>query len=186
MNTQPTTSEDDQLDPDNFDLLDWLTPEGDKTYRRRETVTVYKDTGMSDEVQAVQEERRQAERQAAVRGDGEPDLAVGETIDTDDLDRREAELHERINSAKLVLTITGMLQPEIKALTKNLKPEDEMYEYTLLAESVDFPGNQKLTPNQWGQFRNTIGEGQFQLISKAWTNATYSKPRVTAPFSRRS
>lgn len=178
-------------DPETFDIADWLTPVGEKKHRRRETVTVQRhDPALVAEIQELKDEwaRRELHNKAANDDDVKADLAVGEasTVDVSDLEARGAELSERIKATSVTLTVTASLGPEIEKAGIGLKAGDKKRDYRILSESVEFPGGVKLTADQWAAFHNTIGEPQMLEIINAWNLATYSKPEVTAPFSRRS
>ncbi|WBL18520.1 hypothetical protein [Citricoccus sp. NR2] len=191
MTDTPETTETHTPDPDTFDIADWLTPVGEKKHRRRETVTVQRhDPALVAEIQELKDEwaRRELHNKAANDDDVKADLAVGEasTVDVSDLEARGAELSERIKATSVTLTVYASLGPEIDKAGVGVKNGDPLRDYRILADAVEFPGGVKLTADQWAAFHNTIGEGQMIKIMNAWSTATYSKPEVTAPFSRRS
>ena len=181
-------------DPSAFNITDWLTPEGDRSKRARQTVDLTRDLTLGAEIKALQDERRALEAKSATEGHG--DEAVGEagaTTALADLERREAALLEKLQAAKLTVTVVATIQAETEAATRgiNSKTQETLWTHSILAEAVEFPEtwglpNNRLTRDQWAQFHNTIGDGQVMRLWTTWASLTNAAPVVTAPFSHRS
>lgn len=182
-------------DPTEFDITDWLTPEGDRSKRARQTVDLTRDLTLGAEIKALQDERRALEAKNTTEGHG--DEAVGEVNATAaalaDLEAREAALLEKLQAAKLTVTVVATIQAETEAATRgvNSKTQETLWTHSILAEAVEFPEtwglpNNRLTRDQWAQFHNTIGDGQVMRLWTTWASLTNAAPVVTAPFSRRS
>ena len=184
MTDQTTTP-----DPTTFNITDWLTPEGDRSKRSRQTVDLTRDLTLGAEIQALRDERAALEAQQAT-GHG-PDAAVGEpgpAAELADLEAREAALLERIQAAKMTVTVVATILSEIEAATRGINPktQETLYTHAVLAECVEFPDGSRATRDQWAQLHNTLGDGQVRRLFTTWAALTNAAPVVTAPFSPRS
>lgn len=177
-------NQDPTPDASTFKLDEWLTDDSDRSTRPVRYVDVYKDLSIAEEINEIAEQRQRIKAGAAAFA--AEDESVGDARADNALDEREAALLERLQSAKVRLSVVGLIRPEIEAATEGLEASTPEFDYALLQESVIFPGGGKLTPEQWRKFHNTIGQGQFQRIIMAYKVATFQVPEITAPFSRKS
>ena len=173
-------------DPESFNITDWLTPEGDRSKRARQTVDLTRDLTLGAEIKALQDERRALEAKSATEGHG--DEAVGEAgaaTELADLEAREAALLERIQAAKMTVTVVATILSEIETATRGINPktQETLYTHAVLAECVEFPDGSRATRDQWAQLHNTLGDGQVRRLFTTWAALTNTAPVVTAPFS---
>jgi hypothetical protein len=183
------------LDPDTFDLAEWLGGDDPDAYRPRKTVTVYLiRPGLKDELDRLHEDH--ANREAAVkraeaaktdRSVAEPSVNAHQ-VALDRIEARMAELIEKVDDAKHEITIVGMINPEVEAATEGVDRKDAAGRtYALLAASARVDGKH-VTVDGLKALHSAIGQGQWTQLVNAFTETTYGDPTggVTAPFSPRS
>lgn len=171
-------------DPDaaTFDITDWLTPATQKDHRKTEEVTLIRDFSLEAEIYELNALEHELKKKTQP-GVADPDASVADANPAADLERRKAELHERIKAASVTVTVRAMLQPEIKKLHGSLKQGDPQRDYRVLAEAVEFPGGAKIPASDWPAFHNTIGEGQYQQLIEAFNRVSFVAPvKVNATF----
>lgn len=169
-------------DPASFDVADWLTPVNQKDHRKTEEVTLIRDFTLEAEIYELNALQRQI-KNTQQAGVVDPDASVADANPAHDLEARRAELHERIRSSTITVTVRAMIQPEINKALGGLKPANDMYWPRVFAQSVEFPDGSFLAVEKWPQFRNTIGEGQFNQLVDAFNKASFQAPvKVTAPL----
>lgn len=174
-------------DPATFDIADWLV--GGTNHRPTKTVTVYRDLSLYGQIEDIRE-RIEARDRAVTDSEGNPEESIGGGDDGKAELEAEAEaLLEKMRAAKVTITITGLIGPEEDEVGAELKAQGHdrggiQWTYHVLARAAEFPGGQRLTPEQWAQFHGVIGQGQFIRITKAYQEALLQVPDVSAPFSR--
>lgn len=176
------TEQDTAPDPASFDIADWLTPLNQKDHRKTVEVNLIRDFTLESEIyelNALQRKLKNAQQPGMVN----PDASIADANPERDLEQRREDLHSRIRQASVVVKVRAMTQPEINKALGGLKPANDMYWPRVFAESVEFPGGVKLPVEQWPEFRNTIGEGQFNQLVEAFNQASFQAPvKVNAPF----
>lgn len=177
-----TDSQDTAPDAAGFDITDWLTPVNQKNHRKTEEVTLIRDFSLEQEIYEFNRLQRQIKNKQQA-GVVDPEASVADASDTTDLEQRREELHARIRAASITVTVRAMTQPEINKALGGLKPANDMYWPRVFAQSVEFPDGSKLDVQHWPEFRNTIGEGQFNKLVDAFNQASFQAPAtVNAPF----
>lgn len=187
------TSEHQGLDPDTFDIAEWLGGHNPDEYRPTETVTVYLlKPGLKEQIDRLRQDaaNRQAAIQSAPKGQrsvAEP-AANAHQIALEKIEARMAELLEQVQDAKREVTIVGLIGPEIDQALTGLDKSDTMARtYALLAAAARIDGK-RVTADGLRALHRAIGEGQWTTLVNAYQQATYGDPTggVTAPFSPRS
>ncbi|MEO9246469.1 hypothetical protein ABDK96_02095 [Citricoccus nitrophenolicus] len=173
------------LDPETFDITQWLAGADPDEYRNRETVTVYliKD-GLKDELDKVRAQHDEAV--VAEKANGrQKDLAVGESRRVTLLENRMTNLIEEVQSTRREVVLTGLIGPEITEAAADLKGHER--DYALIARSARILGK-PVDVNAIRLLHKMIGEAQWADIVEAYKRVTYGKPGggITAPFSPRS
>ncbi|MDI3330705.1 MAG: hypothetical protein QJR09_08215 [Micrococcus sp.] len=190
-----TSEQDPGLDPNTFDIADWLGGHNPDAYRPRKTVTVYlPQPGLKDEIDRLQEEHanreaalKRAESQKLQRSVAEPSTSAHQ-VALDKIEARMAELIEQVDAAKREITIVGLIGPEIDEATEGVDRKDKMARtYAQLAAAARIDGK-RVTVDGLKTLHRAIGEGQWTQLVSAFMEATYGDPTggVTAPFSPRS
>lgn len=165
-----------------FDIADWLTPVNQKEHRKTVEVNLIRDFSLEQEIHEFNALERQIKNRQQT-GVVDPDASVADASDQTSLQARREDLHARIRSASVTVTVRAMTQPEINKALGGLKPANDMYWPRVFAQSVEFPDGSKLPVEHWPEFRNTIGEGQFNQLVEAFNNASFRAPvTVNAPF----
>lgn len=172
------------LDPETFDIAEWLGGADPDEYRNRETVTVYliKD-GLKDELDKVRAQHDAAV--AAEKTNGRKDLAVGESRRVTLLEARMDNLIEEVQATCREIVLSGLIGPEIAEASADLKGHER--DYALIARSARILGK-PVDVNAIRLLHKMIGEAQWGDIVAAYKRVTYDKPGggITAPFSPRS
>lgn len=169
-------------DPAAFNIADWLTPVNQKDHRKTVEVTLIRDFSLEAEIYEFNALERQIKNKHQA-GAVDPDASVADPSSATMLEARREELHARIRGASIVVTVRAMTQPEINKALGGLKPANDMYWPRVFAQSVEFPDGSKLDVQHWPEFRNTIGEGQFNQLVEAFNDASFRAPvKVNAPF----
>lgn len=175
-------TESTEPDPASFDITDWLTPVNQKDHRKTVEVNLVRDFSIEQEIYEFNALQRQIKNKQQA-GIVDPDASVADASDTTNMEQRREELHARIRAASITVTVRAMTQPEINKALGGLKPANDMYWPRLFAQSVEFPDGSKLDVKRWPEFRNTIGEGQFNKLVEAFNQASFHAPvTVNAPF----
>lgn len=184
-----------ELDPETFDITDWLGGRNPDEYRPRKTVTVYlPQPGLTEEIDRLKHEaaNREAALKSAETGKLQRSVAEPSTnahrVALDQIEARMADLLEQIDGAKREVTMVGLIGPEIDEATQDVRAGDSMARtYALLAAAARIDGK-RVTVDGIRALHSAIGEGQWARLVQAFTEATYGDPTggVTAPFSPRS
>jgi hypothetical protein len=164
-----------------FNLSDWLT--GGSEHRPTRSVTVYRDLHLSAELDRIRAEIARYEAQTPVNSEGVTEKLLGEAAGTTEMHTRAEEILAKIRSVKVDLTVRGLIRPELLVIEEHHEPGTPAYEYEVFAKAVEFPGDQHLTPAQWAQFHEVIGQGQFNRVVQTYQAAQNTVPEVDAPFS---
>ena len=166
-----------------FDITQWLTPLNQKDHRKTEEVRLIRDFSLEAEIYEFNALQHRINKQQD-SGMPSPDRSIADSADDSaDLEARRQELHARIAAASVVVKVRAMTQPEINKALGGLKPTHDMYWPRLFAQSVEFPDGSKLPVENWPEFRNTIGEGQFNQLVEAFNTASFRAPvKVNAVF----
>lgn len=165
--------------PETFDITEWLTPEGEKNHRRTEEVNLIRDLNMDPKVYELRRLQNEAKREQEKGG---ADKSVADSTVSTELAERLEKVKAELEAVTTTVTVRAMLLPEIMDAVKRIPEKDENYWPSILAECVLWPGNKRLSKDQWKQVRNTIGEGQFTKLVEAFQRVTYTAPVVTSSF----
>lgn len=176
---EAAATQDAQPDPADFDITEWLTPVTQKDHRKTEKVTLIRDFSLEDEINEFNRLRNKAQQQ---QGLPDPDASVADATSTTRIEERMQELSAKIQAASMTVTVRAMQQDEIDAVLKGMKPENPMYWPTIFAECVFLPNGELLPVQKWPEFRNTIGDAQFDKLIIAFRTASFKAPVVNAPF----
>ena len=172
-------------DPADFDLDSWLV--GGHDHRPQRHVTVYRDLALNAEAQAAIDRLDAYDKAQAtpVDKDGKPEEELGGDPERDALEARVIELFDRMKATTATVTVWGLTAAETKAVTDKYSTDDPLYEYAVIARAGRLEGRE-LTMTQWQKFHETIGQGQWRVITAAYSDVTLNVPKVDAPFSVRS
>lgn len=152
-------------DATTFDLTDWLV--GGTEHRLTETVTIYRDPTLAEEVARYQEAQANRDTEETAGFD-----SLGEPAPTQD-----AELLARLEASKAQVTVFALIDSEMKEARAALGEKPEGYKYfedmgfwyEVFSRAARLQG-QKLTAEQWAKVHETIG-AQFALITQAYGRA---------------
>lgn len=147
-------------DPEEFDIEEWLS--GASLPAR--TVTVYRDAGLRAEFDQL--EQRFLLLQSQINTDDNRDDSLGVTqVESQafDVARQLQELLARLESSALKVKVRALTHDEDSKIVES-KVKGDKAAYERLAVAVTYP---KLSPSQWAQMRNAIGEVQFAEICEA-------------------
>lgn len=183
--------------PEDFDLTAWLegTAPDDVTVRPHETVTLYKQAA---DIDAAMADVRAAEDAVALASaktrHPARDLAVGEQTGP-----TLEELHKAVETAKkkaskvigdrrLDVTVYQVIQPEVDAVTKGLKPGTNEHLYEVLAVAARMPGGAQIDAAQWAHIHSVVGQAQMNRLDQTVARLYTADPaeQVDAVFSQRS
>ena len=192
MTTDNLPERDTTLDPDTFDIGEWLGDVDPDQYRPKRTVHVYiVRPGLSDEIDQLRAEhdkytaavqrvkQRQGERSIADAGP-----AVYESR-LDDIEQRMEQAMQRVEGSKRTIEVVGRIQPETDATVRALPEGTTPYDRTvaLLATACRVNGK-PVSPEGLTRLHRAIGDGQWHRLVQAYNETTTGDPwgGVTAPF----
>lgn len=173
-----------ELDPETFDITEWLGGENPDAFRNQETVTVYLlKNGLHEELAKVRAQHDEAV--AAEKATAGNQLAVGEARKATLIKARMENLMEEVESTRREIVLVGLIGPEITEASEGLTGFER--DYALIAASARILGKPVDVPAA-RLLHKMVGEGQWGDIVEAYKKATYGKPGggITVPFSPRS
>lgn len=154
---------------DTFDLDAWISG----AQRTERSATVYQKAGLIAELDILEEQIRNAEREESVDG---PSMGGG----AGKLRAEYAKLAAEFKASALTVRMKALTLDEKKAIEKE-HPEDTGAH--VLAASMVEP---KITAEQIGKLEDAIGNAQMGLIIRAYNRACQDEPTVSADFLPKS
>lgn len=180
-----TTPDNQEFDPQDFNLEEWLSV--GTSGRASETVTVYNDLTLFDQAKDLAARIRKANEK-----EEEEDLALTEKSEISKLNEEQDRLTQKINNSRVEVEIISLSDQEIEDLTDSFTKKhgstDELQTTVkgtcwILAEAATFNGR-KITAEQWEKVADIIAGGQWQTVKQTWIKVQGMTPRVSAPLSR--
>lgn len=171
------------LDPNTFDLAEWLGGDDPDAFRNTETVTVYLlKNGLHEEIDKVRAQHDAAVAAEKANPAARQQLAVGESRRVTLLENRMTNLIEEVQATRREIILTGLIGPEIAEAAGNEKGHER--DYALIARSARIHGK-RVDVSAIRLLHKMIGEGQWTDVVEAYKRVTYGKPGggITAPFS---
>jgi hypothetical protein len=155
--------------PQDFDFDAWL----DGAERPERAVTVYQKANLIADLDALEEQIRNAEETEDVDG---PSMGGG----VGKLRGEYAALAQQFHDSALTIRVQGRSDDEKRELAQaNNSATGTDLAYVILADAVTSP---RATPEQLRRLEKKIGAAQFGLILAAFKNASESIPSVSADF----
>jgi hypothetical protein len=154
--------------PHEFDIDAWLN-DADRPAR---SVTVYQKAGLIADLDALEEQIRNAEGEEV---DG-PSMGGGVGA----LRAKYADLAQKFHDSALTVRVQSLTKQEQAALLVG-HDDDSMADRgaIVMAEAITHP---KMSPAQVQRLSIAIGDGQFDRIMTAWNHACRNAPEVSADF----
>ncbi len=180
------------LDPDTFDVSEWMGNDDPDAYRNRTTVEVYVvRPGLREELDKLGAEHdrytAQLESLKATKGERSIADAGPAAVKTKlaDVEARMEKAIERVGGARRELEVVGLITPEIQAAVQSVESSDD-YDRTiaLLAAACRVNG-QHLSQDGLRRLHPAIGQSQWQKLVEAYNQVTHGDrwAVVGLPFS---
>lgn len=153
--------------PQDFDLDAWL----DGAERPARSVTVYQKAGLIADLDALEEQIRNAEEAQDVDG---PSMGGGPAS----LRAKYQKLAQQFHDSALTIRVEGRSKSE-RVRVASAVTDPEKRGAAILAEAIQSP---KFTPAQVEKLAAKIGDAQFQRVVARFNEASDEVPAVSADF----
>jgi hypothetical protein len=154
--------------PQDFDVDAWLND----AERPARSVTVYQKAGLIAELDALEEQIKNAE------GEEVDGPSMGGGVGT--LRAKYADLAQKFHDSALTVKVQSLTNQEQAELLKGNDSESMADRgAVVLAEAIVYP---KVTAAQVKRLNSVLGDAQFTRIMDAWHSACREAPEVSADF----